>query len=204
LALRDKQKRNFLATLFLSQGVPMLLGGDELGRTQGGNNNGYCQDNEISWFDWENADEALLEFTRNLIRFRSEHPVFMRRGWFLGRAIHGGGVEDIGWFTPEGIEMAEENWGEGFAKSVAVFLNGGAIAYPGPRGEKIVDDSFLVLFNAHYESIPFTLPGAEWGKRWIRVLDTAGGGFVGDKRESAAKEEISVQSRSLVLLRRKE
>jgi isoamylase len=204
LALRDKQKRNFLATLFLSQGVPMLLGGDELGRTQGGNNNGYCQDNEISWFDWENADEALLEFTRNLIRFRSEHPVFMRRGWFLGRAIHGGGVEDIGWFTPEGIEMAEKNWGEGFAKSVAVFLNGGAIAYPGPRGEKIVDDSFLVLFNAHYESIPFTLPGAEWGKRWIRVLDTAGGGFVGDKRESAAKEEISVQSRSLVLLRRKE
>ncbi|MFO7784234.1 MAG: glycogen debranching protein GlgX, partial [Desulfatiglandales bacterium] len=100
LALRAKQKRNFLATLFLSQGIPMLLGGDEIGRTQKGNNNGYCQDNEISWFDWEHPDEALLEFTRNLIRFRSEHPVFMRRGWFLGRPIHGSGIDDIAWFMP--------------------------------------------------------------------------------------------------------
>jgi len=204
LGLRNKQKRNFLATLFLSQGIPMLLGGDEMGRTQQGNNNGYCQDNEISWFDWERADEILLEYTRNLVRFRSEHPVFMRRGWFLGRAIHGGGVEDIGWFTPDGIEMAEENWGEGFAKSVTVFLNGRAIAYPGPRGEKIVDDSFLVLFNAHHESIPFKLPAQEWGKQWTRLLDTGEGGFIDDQKEYAPQEEISVQSRSLVLLRRKE
>jgi isoamylase len=204
LALRTKQVRNFLATLFLSQGIPMLLGGDEMGRTQQGNNNGYCQDNEISWFDWEKTDEDLLEFTRNLIRFRSDHPVFMRRGWFLGRAIHGGRVEDIGWFTPDGIEMAEENWGEGFAKSIAVFLNGRAIPYPDPRGVRIVDDSFLVLFNAHYESVSFTLPGPKWGKQWIRVLDTAKGGFIKDEKTLVAGEEISAQSRSLVLLMRKE
>jgi isoamylase len=203
LALRNKQKRNFLVTLFLSQGIPMLLGGDEMGRTQNGNNNAYCQDNEISWFDWEKKDQGLLELTRALIRFRSDHPVFMRRGWFLGRAIHGSGVEDIGWFTPEGIEMAEENWGEGFGKSIAVFLNGRAIAYPGPRGEQIVDDSFLLFFNAHYEAIPFKLPAPEWGKQWTRVVDTAEGGFIDDKKEYSPQEEIPVQSRSMVLLRRK-
>jgi len=202
-ALRNKQKRNFLSTLFLSQGIPMLLGGDEMGRTQQGNNNGYCQDNEISWFDWEHVDEALLEFTRRLIRFYKSHPVFMRRGWFLGRAIHGSGVEDIAWFTPDGIEMAEEHWGEGFAKSMAVFLNGKAIAYPNFRGEKILDDSFLLLFNAHHESIPFTLPGPEWGKQWARLLDTNQGGFVDDEKEYAAQEEAPVESRSLVLLKRK-
>jgi glycogen operon protein len=204
LALRSKQVRNFLATLFLSQGVPMLLGGDEIGRIQQGNNNGYCQDNEISWFDWERADESLLEFTRDLIRFRLDHPVFMRRGWFLGRAIHGSGVDDIGWFTPDGREMAEENWGEGFAKSIAVFLNGEAIPYPDERGEKIIDDSFLVFFNAHHEPIPFTLPGAEWGKEWGRVLDTGEGGFIEEEKARAAGEEISVQGRSVVLLMRKE
>jgi isoamylase len=200
LSLRSKQVRNFLTTLFLSQGVPMLLGGDEIGRTQQGNNNGYCQDNEISWFDWEKTDTELLEFTQKLIRFRSDHPDFMRRGWFHGRAIHGSGVEDIGWFTPDGVEMDEENWGQGFSKSLAVFLNGKAIPYPDARGEKIVDDSFLVLFNAHYESIPFILPGGEWGKKWRMVLDTAGEGFIEDEKEYGAKEEITVQSRSLVLL----
>lgn len=204
LALRSKQVRNFVSTLFLSQGIPMLLGGDEIGRTQQGNNNGYCQDSEVSWFDWDKTDNTILEFTRNLIRFRLEHPVFMRRGWFLGRAIHGSKVEDIGWFTPDGIEMAEENWGEGFAKSVCVFLNGRAIPYPNTRGEKIMDDSFLVLFNAHHESIPFTLPGPEWGKHWVRVLDTAEGGFIEDEKKYPPREEIIVQSRSLVLLKRKE
>ncbi|MFZ7112020.1 MAG: glycogen debranching protein GlgX [Desulfatiglandales bacterium] len=203
-ALRDGQKRNFLTTLFLSQGIPMLLGGDEIGRTQQGNNNAYCQDNEISWFDWERLDESLLEFVRNLIRFRTEHPVFMRRGWFLGRAIHGRGVEDIAWFTPDGVEMGEENWGEGFAKSITLFLNGRAIAYPDSRGEKIVDESFLVLFNAHYESISFTLPGPEWGRNWIRVLDTVEGGFMRDEQEYRFGRKITVQSRSLVLLLRKD
>jgi len=204
LALRAKQKRNFLVTLFFSQGIPMLLGGDEMGRTQQGNNNGYCQDNEISWFAWEKTDDTLLEFARTLIRFRSDHPVFMQRGWFLGRPIHGSGVDDIGWFTPGGFEMAEKNWGEGFAKSMAVFLNGRAIHYPDSRGEKIVDDSFLVLFNAHHESIPFALPGPEWGKQWTRVIDTAKGGFIEDEKTLAAGDEISVQGRSLVLLIRNE
>lgn len=204
LALRAKQKRNFLATLFLSQGVPMLLGGDEIGRTQGGNNNGYCQDNEISWFDWENADEALLEFTRDLIGFRTEHPVFMRRGWFLGRSIHGSGVDDIGWFTPEGVEMEEENWGEGFAKSIAVFLNGRAIRLPSLRGENITDNSFLFLCNAYHEPLSFVLPGPEWGKQWLRVLDTGEGGFLEEERALSAGGEIPVQDRSLVLLMRKE
>ena len=204
LALRSKQARNFLATLFLSQGVPMLLGGDEIGRTQQGDNNAYCQDNEISWFDWEKTDENLLEFTQKLIRFRSDHPDFMRRGWFHGRAIHGRGIEDIGWFTPDGVEMAEENWGQGSSKSLAVFLNGKAIPYPDARGEKIVDDSFLVLFNAHHEPIPFILPGRQWGKKWRMVLDTAENGFIEEEKEYESKEEITVQSRSLVLLIRRE
>jgi isoamylase len=173
-------------------------------RTQQGNNNGYCQDNEISWFDWEKADGALLRFTRELIQFRLAHPVFMRRGWFLGRAIHGGRVDDIGWFMPDGNEMAEENWGEGFAKSILVFLNGRAIPYPDSRGEKIVDDSFLILFNAHHESIPFILPGPQWGKQWIRVLDTAEGGFIEKTDNPVAGEEIPVQGRSLVVFIRKE
>jgi len=200
LALREKQKMNFLATLFLSQGIPMLLGGDEMGRTQQGNNNAYCQDNEISWFDWQSTDEGILEFTRELIRFRSAHPVFMRRGWFLGRPIHGRGVDDISWFTPDGVEMEEENWGEGFAKSVAVFLNGGAILYPGPRGEKITDDTFLVLFNAHYEPLPFVLLDPKWGKSWMRVLDTSEGGFLEEDAVLEAGRTISVKDRSLVVL----
>jgi len=204
LALRAKQKRNFLTTLFLSQGIPMLLGGDEIGRTQKGNNNVYCQDNEISWFDWEDPDETLLEFTRSLIRFRSEHPVFMRRGWFLGRPIHGSGIDDIAWFTPDGMEMAEEHWGEGFAKSIAVFLNGKAIFYPNLRGERIVDDSFLLFFNAYNEPISFILPGPEWGEKWVRMLDTVEGGFLEDERAVAAGEEILVQERSLLLLMREE
>ena len=125
-----RQQRNFLATLLLSQGVPMLLGGDEIGRTQQGNNNAYCQDNEISWFDWEHADEDLLQFTRGLIRLRQRHPVFCRRRWFQGRPIHGTDVSDIGWFTPGGHEMSEEDWQAGFAKSLGVFLNGAAIPTP--------------------------------------------------------------------------
>jgi glycogen operon protein len=203
LALRRQQKRNFMATLFLSQGIPMLLGGDELGRTQQGNNNAYCQDNEISWFDWNTQDDHFLAFTRELIRFRLDHPVFTRRGWFLGRPIHGKGVEDIYWLTPDGVEMAEEDWGQDFAKSMAVFLNGQAIPYPDSRGEKIVDDSFLLFFNAHHEAIAFSLPGPEWGKQWKRVLDTAEAGFLEDETEYKALEPLKVQGRSLALLMKK-
>src|SRR4029453_7228258 len=124
IALREQQKRNFLATLFLSQGVPMLLGGDEIGRTQGGNNNGYCQDNEISWYDWGAVDTKLHAFVRRLIRLRRSHPIFRRRRWFEGLAIHGAEVEDICWFTPEGVEMADSDWQVGYARSFAGLLTG--------------------------------------------------------------------------------
>jgi isoamylase len=170
--LRAKQKRNLLTTLFLSQGVPMLLSGDELGKTQRGNNNAYCQDNEISWIDWKNTDEDLLNFTRALIQFRKDHPVFHRRTWFQGRSIRGRGLEDIAWFLPSGDEMSAEDWSTGYAKSLAVFLNGRGIHTPGPLGEKIIDDNFYIIFNGHDESLDFKLPDAKYGKSWIKVLDT--------------------------------
>ena len=203
LALRARQVRNFLATLLLSQGVPMLLGGDEMGRTQRGNNNAYCQDNETSWYDWGAADEQLFEYTRRLIRLRTEHPVFRRRGWFKGRAIGGAEVEDIGWFTPEGEEMTREDWQEGFAKSLAVFLNGDAIASPGLRGERVVDDSFYLLFNAHHEPVPFTLPGPEMGKEWTLVLNTAEGTCGEGDEAFGPRDRLDAAGRSLVLLRRR-
>jgi glycogen operon protein len=206
LRLRQRQQRNFLATLFLSQGVPMLCGGDETGRTQGGNNNAYCQDNEISWCDWEQADQGLLGFTRDLIRLRSEHPVFCRRGWFQGRPIHGNGVSDIGWFTPGGTEMSEQDWQAGFAKSLGIFLNGEAIPAHDDRGRRVVDDSFYVMFNAHSEPVGFVLPESKWGEQWSVMIDTndVPDGMDVDKsgRQVGAGEHVHVQSWSLVLLRR--
>ena len=199
LRLRAQQVRNFLSTLLLSQGIPMLLGGDEVGRTQQGNNNAYCQDNEVSWFDWENRDEALLDFTRKLIRFRAKHPLFRRRGWFQGKPIHGR-IEDIEWLTPGGEEMTEEHWKTGYAKSMAVFLNGMGIHYPDSRGERVTDDSFLVLFNAHFEPLRFKLPGPDWGKRWVKLLSTAEGGFLEEGVATNAGEELEVEARSLTLL----
>jgi len=202
--LRERQKRNFLATLFLSQGIPMMLGGDEIGRTQKGNNNAYCQDNEISWFNWESADKDLLEFTRRLIQLRKEHPVFRRRRWFQGRPIHGEKITDIGWFTPDGIQMAEDQWGEGFAKALGVFLNGEGIDDPDARGERVVDDSFYVLFNAHYEPLPFVLPKKEWGEPWTVVLDTNEPIRANPDKERLYKagDKVTVESRSLKVLRR--
>ncbi|MFZ0135148.1 MAG: glycogen debranching protein GlgX [Desulfobacterales bacterium] len=185
LRLRDKQKRNFLTTLLLSQGVPMLLGGDEIGRTQGGNNNAYCQDNKISWFDWETADEALLSFCRDLIQYRRDHPVLRRRRWFQGRPIHGSEIKDIAWFNLEGEVMAEEDWGQGYAKSLGLFLNGEAIPNPNPRGEPVIDDNFYIIFNAHHEPLDFTLPGPDWGERWLKDLDTENG---------RAEEKVSVEA----------
>ena len=195
LALRERQKRNFLATLLLSQGVPMLLAGDEMGRTQRGNNNAYCQDNEISWVDWAAAGEpraagaparrrgpagqetnrALLEFVRWLVQFRADHPVFRRRRFFHGQDIRGvpGQLEDIAWFTPAGQEMTAADWQAGSARSLTVFLNGRAISEPDRRGERIRDDSFLLLFNASELDQQFTLPPPRYGARWSKVLDTA-------------------------------
>jgi isoamylase len=206
VSLRRRQVRNFLATLMLSQGVPMLLGGDEIGRTQRGNNNAYCQDNEISWFDWASADESLLQFTRRLIRLRQRHPVFCRRRWFQGRPIHGSGVSDIGWFTPGGVEMSEQDWQAGFAKSLGVFLNGDAIPSPNERGERVVDKSFYVMFNAHHEALSFTLPDAKWGARWSETLNTSDGDEqMSDEqpgREITAASEVKVDAWSTVLLQR--
>jgi glycogen operon protein len=171
--LRHRQRRNFLTTLFLSQGVPMLSHGDELGRTQHGNNNAYCQDNEIAWIDWSMAhtESDLLEFVRRLSRLRREHPVFQRRRFFHGRHPDDG-RRDLVWLTPAGAEMTAGDWHIGYAKSLMVYLNGDAITEPGPRGERIVDDSFLLLINAHHEDMTFTLPGEEFGATWLPVLDT--------------------------------
>jgi glycogen operon protein len=199
--LRARQKRNFLTTLLLSQGVPMLLHGDEVGRSQGGNNNVYCQDNEISWFPWDKVDDELLEFTRWLVQFRHEHPTVRRRRWFQGRLIHGPGRRDIGWFTPEGAEMSEEDWSEGFAKSLAVLLNGKAIESTGPHGEPMEDDTFYLMFNAHYGRLHFTLPPSDWGLRWTKVLDTNEPKPIDRKRLSRPGERIRVEARSLVVLR---
>ncbi|HEY2330673.1 MAG TPA: glycogen debranching protein GlgX [Acidimicrobiales bacterium] len=215
LSLRRRQQRNLLSTLMLSQGVPMLLGGDEMGRTQGGNNNAYCQDNEVSWFDWEGADRDLLAFTRWLVRFRREHPVFRRRRWFQGQPIRGqsaggsgDGNADIGWFGPDGSEMSEEDWEAGFAKSLGVFLNGEAIPGVDGRGDVQRDDSFLLIFNAHFEAIDFTLP-KRYGRRWVTVLDTADttpmvAAVPPPPLVLEAGQSVSVTPRSLVLLRRQD
>jgi isoamylase len=178
LALRARQKRNFLTTLLLSQGVPMLLAGDELGRTQQGNNNAYCQDNEISWVNWavhDEDDQLLVDYIRTLIGLRADHPVFRRRRFFSGQAIRGGHqrLRDIAWFTPTGQEMTGEDWDAGFAKSLTVFLNGQAISEPDRRGERISDDSFLLLFNASEHDLVFAIPPRRYGQRWTTVLDTA-------------------------------
>ena len=183
-----------------------MLGGDEIGRTQRGNNNAYCQDNEISWYDWQHADQGLLHFTQHLVRLRHAHPVFCRRRWFQGRPIHGTSVSDIAWFTPGGAEMSEDDWRAGVAKSLGVFLNGRAIPTPDERGERIYDESFYVMFNAGHEPMEFTLPDGKWGTKWRVVVNTY------ETRDHLFDEDggaeydlgvrIEVQPWTLVLLRR--
>ncbi|MGH9102339.1 MAG: glycogen debranching protein, partial [Acidimicrobiales bacterium] len=202
LALRRRQQRNFLATLLLSQGIPMLAFGDEVGRRQAGNNNAYCQDNEISWLDWGALDEDLLEYTRGLMALRRANPVFRRRRFFQGQHLYGSGVSDIGWFTPDGEEMTDADWAEGYAKSVAMLLNGDAIPSPDQRGERISGDSFLALLNAHHGPMGFTLPDGAWGKTWLPVLDTASAHPLSDGRCHEAGESVDVAARAFVLLRR--
>ncbi|HEX4422884.1 MAG TPA: glycogen debranching protein GlgX [Kofleriaceae bacterium] len=229
-ALRRRQQRNFLATLFLSQGVPMLLGGDELGRTQGGNNNAYCQDNETSWFDWANADAELLAFTRGLGELRRRHPAFRRRGWLLGRPVRRGAaarLPDIAWFNPDGGEMTDEHWDAELTRSLQVFLDGHGFQVPDERGEPITDDTFLIVFHAAPEDRTIKLPDAQWGKAWRVVMDTdAGfrsepravppgapvgaapgaeperGSSSADGERLVAGAELAVRGRSLWLLRR--
>ena len=205
LALRRRQVRNFLATLFLSQGVPMLLSGDEIGRTQRGNNNAYCQDNEISWLDWARADEALADFTRRLAALRNSHPVFRRPRWFQGRPLHGEGVSDIAWFSPEGREMSDADWQVSFAKTIGLFLNGAALPPSSLHGQSANDDSFFLVLNAHWEPVEFTLPGERFGVGWSYVLDTAREDqpFVPEGSiKLGACAHFAVESRSLVVLTR--
>jgi glycogen operon protein len=205
VALREQQKRNFLATLFLSQGVPMLLHGDELGRTQHGNNNVYAQDNELAWIDWERAKdfEVLSDFVARLAALRQAHPVFRRRRHFQGRVVKGSEISDIGWFTPAGEWMTEEDWESGFAKSVAVFLNGDGIREPDVRGEPIVDASFFLLFNGHFEPIEFTLPDLGAGERWDVAIDTAAP-MLADAEDRSVKtgEAVEVDARSILVLQK--
>ena len=198
--LRARQQRNFLATLFLSQGIPMLLSGDEAGRSQGGNNNAYGQDNELSWFDWETQDGSLVAFTTRLVDLRRAHPVFRRRRWFQGRPLHGADVADLAWFRPDGTEMTDDDWESGFAKSVAVFLNGDAIPTCDARGQRVLDDSFLVLFNAYHDNLDFALPPERFGEGWVKVLDTADELTEGDQFK--AGDAVTVTARSVALLRR--
>jgi glycogen operon protein len=198
--LRARQQRNFLTTLLLSQGVPMIVAGDEIGRTQHGNNNAYCQDNELSWVAWADADSDLLYFTVALLAFRRAHPVFRRRRWFEGRPLRGQDVRDIAWFTPAGVEMSEEDWNVGFAKSLVVYLNGQAIPSRGPRGEAIVDDTFLLCFNAHHETMQFQLPDEQFGLRWHRVIDTADPDLREEIDAIGARGVVRIVDRSIVVL----
>jgi glycogen operon protein len=203
-ALRERQRRNFLTTLFISQGVPMLLGGDEFGRTQNGNNNAYCQDNELSWFHWEKWDEnqkALFEFTRRLIQLRHQHPVFRRPKFFQGRRIRGSEIKDVMWFNPGGNEMSEKDWSLPLARCLGMMLSGDTIDVLGFQGEPIRDDTFLFLMNAHYETISFLLPGQE-NIEWQLLLDTATeSGFLAEPKSFPSGDELPVIDRGVCLLK---
>ena len=202
-ALRDRMVRNFLATLFLSQGVPMLLAGDEMGHTQGGNNNAYCQDNETSWIDW-NLDERrqrLLSFTRSLIHGRLSQPALMRKDFFQGHAIFDAKLKDVAWFRPDGTEMGKEDWQKPVLRSLGFLLGGDAIGELDEQGRKVLGDSLLILLNAGDEPLPFTLPAVEWGRDWEWWLDTSDGHAAG-RRDYPAGETVTVPDRALVVLRR--
>jgi len=198
-ALRARQQRNFLATLFLSQGVPMLLGGDEFGRSQGGNNNAWCQDNEISWFNWEAADTELREFTQRVIALRQAHPVFRRSTFLTGHEVKDSGLPDVWWFRPDGRRMTQKDWQREDAHTLGVFLNGDEIPERTPDGKDVVDDSFLLLFNAYGESITFTLPTRRFGARWEVEIAT---GEAGPRGIVQARAQVTLEGRSLALLRR--
>ncbi|MEI4271432.1 glycogen debranching protein GlgX [Klenkia sp. LSe6-5] len=203
LALRAQQRRNFIATLMLSQGVPMLLHGDELGRSQGGNNNGYCQDSELTWIDWSAVDEGLVEFTKLVTHLRHEHPTFRRRRFFHGRPVgrgEGDPVPDIAWLTPAGDLMTEEDWDAHYAKSLAVYLNGHGIRSTDERGEDVIDDCFILAFNAWHEDIEFTLPPSDYSQSWEVLVDTAEFGPV-EPNEHKSGDVLTVKGRAMVVLR---
>jgi isoamylase len=201
-ALRARQKRNFLATLFLSQGVPMLLHGDAFGRTQQSNNNAYCQDNEISWVNWDlfDKEKELFAFVRRLTALRRDHPVFRRRNFFLGRAIKGAGVKDILWLRPDGREMTDEEWNQESARTLGVFLSGSAVDEIDERGQPITDENFVLLLNADHEELLFTLPSLASGMTWITLIDTFHESSRSPGTVYDAMSTYPLQPRSLVLL----
>jgi isoamylase len=201
-ALRSQQKRNFLATLFLSQGVPMLLAGDAIGHTQQGNNNAYCQDNAISWINWdpEHADTSLLAFAQKMIALRKSHPVFHRRNFFQGRSIKGAGVKDILWLQPDGTEMTDEQWKQDSARSMGVFLSGEGLEEHDDRGQPMTDENFVLLMNAHHDGIPFTLPPVAPESEWVVLADTSCQTTRDADLLYKAGDAYPLQARSLALL----
>jgi isoamylase len=203
LALRARQQRNFLTTMFVSQGTPMLLGGDELSRTQHGNNNAWCQDTELSWYEWTDKPEAeqLHDFTRHLIRLRHHHPVLRRASFLRGEEVMGSGLPDVWWFGAEGRKMTRRDWQSG-EPVLGMFLNGREINAPGPRGERIEDDSFLLLFNAHTADRMFMLPRRRFGAQWALELSTADPQAEPGSMVYGARTEVTVISHSIVILKR--
>jgi isoamylase len=203
VALRARRIRNFLTTLLLSQGTPMLLGGDEMGRTQEGNNNAWCQDNEVSWYDWveDDAKTELRDFTRRLIRLRREHPVFRRESFLQGKERMGSGLPDVWWFRPDGRKMTGRDWQSG-PPVLGMFLNGKEISTPGPRGESIEDDSFMVLVNAYHEDRVFLLPRRRFGARWALELSTAEPAAEPGSSTYNARTEVPAICHSIVVLKR--
>ncbi len=200
LQLRKRQVRNFLTTLLLSQGVPMLVAGDEMWRTQGGNNNAYCQDNEISWLNWVDADQEMLTFCKKLIHFRKSHPVFRRRTWFQEEPVMETGLNDICWLLPDGKEMEIHNWKQDFAKSLGVFLNGHGIKGTDPQGIKIIDDNFYLIFNAHHEAMNFKLPDIKYGEKWLKVLDTSDPSLASQELNFIYDQQIVVGAKTVLVL----
>lgn len=199
--LRHKQRRNLLTTMFLSQGVPMLVAGDELGRTQNGNNNAYCQDNEISWINWESADPDLLAYTKSLIQFCKDHPSFRRRRWFQGLPVTGTKANDILWIQPDGNSFTDQQWKDEFAKTFGVYLNGKGIRCVDWNGERITDDSFFIIFNSNENAVDFTLPSVECQDQWHIVIDSSQG-FISEKEEELkAGQNLNVPGRSVMVLK---
>ena len=201
-AIRGRQRRNMMATLLLSQGCPMIVSGDEIGRTQGGNNNAYCQDNEISWLDWDSIDEEMLAFTRRVVALRASQPVLRRRDFFQGQVGRGARRKDIAWFRRDGQEMRDEDWGNDARQSIGMLLNGDLIPDRGPRGERISGDTLLVLIHSNHEDTEWAIPTG-WGREWDVLLDTADPAEPAGARTVRESEALTVVSRSLVVLRRR-
>ena len=200
--LRSRQQRNILTTLFLSQGVPMLCAGDEINRSQRGNNNAYCQDNELSWLDWslDSEDRALLAFVERLIRLRKAHPIFRRRRFFQGRPARGNSLKDIIWLTPQAEEMSQAQWDEASIRTLGMVLNGDSLEELDSGGQRLQDDTFLLLLNSNDEPVDFTLPALAGGTRWHGVLDTAREGGLKSQGRFQAREAYPLVARSAAVL----